>query len=72
MAQGRDNRDDYDDWMKNHVSGKKLIHGVFIICGNEETCKAGVALIENELGDSIEYIEAISGDVGPEPHGFEQ
>lgn len=71
MAQGRDDPDDYDDWMKDHISGKKVINGLFLIAGNKVTCEEGVAFIEKELGDSIERIEAISGDVGPE-HGYEQ
>ncbi|PLN76520.1 hypothetical protein BDW42DRAFT_178557 [Aspergillus taichungensis] len=70
MAQGRDDPDDYDDWMKNHISGKKVINGLFLIAGNKVTCEEGVSFIEKELGDSIERIEAIEGDVGPE-HGFE-
>lgn len=72
LAQGRDDPSLFEDWMTDYVKEKKLIDGLFIICGNEQTCQEGVALIESEFGDSIGLIQAISGDVGPDPHGFEQ
>lgn len=73
LDQGRDIIEDYDPWMVDHIKGKKDIHGVFIICGDKDSCEAGEALVSKMLGDSIDHIHSLKGNVRTgEARGYEQ
>ncbi|OJI96675.1 hypothetical protein ASPVEDRAFT_23672 [Aspergillus versicolor CBS 583.65] len=72
LDQGRDIVEDYEPWMAAHIKGTKTIHGVFIICGDKDSCEKGEALVSKMLGDSIEHIYSLKGSVRTgEAKGYE-
>jgi hypothetical protein len=59
--------------MAAHIKGTKTIHGVFIICGDKDSCEKGEALVSKMLGDSIDHIYSLKGSVRTgEAKGYEQ